>query len=129
MAAEGQAPTAGEYIVHHLAHLQNKKPEGPFDLSVFNYDSLFFSILLGIVTCWILWAAARKATSGVPGRFQAAVELLVEMVENQAKGIVNSAESRKMVAPLALTGFCPLYTSEASDDPTRGQLRGRRADY
>ncbi len=115
MAAEGQAPTAGEYIVHHLAHLQNKKPEGPFDLSVFNYDSLFFSILLGIVTCWILWAAARKATSGVPGRFQAAVELLVEMVENQAKGIVHSAESRKMVSPLALTVFVWIFLLNAMD--------------
>jgi len=115
MAAEGQAPTAGEYIVHHLAHLQNKKPEGPFDLSVFNYDSLFFSILLGIVTCWILWAAARKATSGVPGRFQAAVELLVEMVENQAKGIVHSAESRKLVSPLALTVFVWIFLLNAMD--------------
>lgn len=115
MAAEGQAPTAGQYIVHHLAHLQNKKPEGPFDLSVFNYDSLFFSILLGIVTCWILWAAARKATSGVPGRFQAAVELLVEMVENQAKGIVHSAESRKLVSPLALTVFVWIFLLNAMD--------------
>ncbi|MBM3390018.1 MAG: F0F1 ATP synthase subunit A [Betaproteobacteria bacterium] len=115
MAAEGQAPTAGEYIVHHLAHLQNKKPEGPFDLSVFNFDSLFFSILLGIVTCWILWAAASKATSGVPGRFQAAVELLVEMVENQAKGIVHSAESRKMVSPLALTVFIWIFLLNAMD--------------
>jgi len=115
MAAEGQAPTAGEYIVHHLAHLQNKKPEGPFDLSVFNYDSLFFSILLGIVTCWILWAAARKATSGVPGRFQAAVELLVEMVENQAKGIVHSAESRRLVSPLALTVFVWIFLLNAMD--------------
>lgn len=115
MAAEGQAPTAGEYIVHHLAHLQNKKPDGPFDLSVFNYDSLFFSILLGIVTCWILWAAARKATSGVPGRFQAAVELLVEMVENQAKGIVHSAESRKLVSPLALTVFVWIFLLNAMD--------------
>jgi len=115
MAAEGQAPTAGEYIVHHLAHLQNKKPEGPFDLSVFNYDSLFFSILIGIVTCWILWAAARKATSGVPGRFQAAVELLVEMVENQAKGIVHNAESRKLVSPLALTVFVWIFLLNAMD--------------
>lgn len=115
MAAEGQAPTAGEYIVHHLGHLQNKKPDGPLDLSVFNYDSISFSVLLGIVTCWLLWAAARKATSGVPGRFQAAVEILVEMVENQAKGIVHNAESRKLVSPLALTVFVWIFLLNAMD--------------
>ena len=115
MAAEGQAPTAGEYIVHHLAHLQNQKPSGPFDLSVFNYDSLFFSILMGLVTILVLRAAAAKATSGVPGRFQAAVEILVEMVENQAKGIVHSAESRRLVSPLALTVFIWIFLLNALD--------------
>jgi len=109
MAAENLAgehgPTAGEYIVHHLTHLQNHKAGNVVDFSVFNFDSLFFSIALGILTCWFLWAAARKATSGVPGRFQAAVEILVEMVEAQAKGIVHNAQSRKFVAPLALTVF------------------------
>jgi len=115
MATEGQAQSAGEYIVHHLGHLQNKKPDGPLDLSVFNYDSIFFSVLLGIVTCWLLWAAARKATSGVPGRFQAAVEILVEMVENQAKGIVHNAESRKLVSPLALTVFVWIFLLNAMD--------------
>jgi hypothetical protein len=44
----------------------------------------------------------RQATSGVPGRFQAAVEILVEMVENEAKGIVHNAQSRKLVAPAGL---------------------------
>ncbi|HKX93398.1 MAG TPA: F0F1 ATP synthase subunit A, partial [Methylibium sp.] len=97
MAAEGHAPTAGEYIVHHLQHLQNAKPNGPFDLSVFNFDSIFYAVTLGILGCWLLWRAARKATSGAPGRFQAAVEILVEMVDSQAKGIVHSAESRKFV--------------------------------
>jgi F-type H+-transporting ATPase subunit a len=48
MAAE-HGPTAGEYIIHHLTHLQNKKPSGVVDFSVFNLDSLFFSIVLGVV--------------------------------------------------------------------------------
>jgi len=115
MAAEGHAPTAGEYIVHHLTHLQNKKPEGPFDLSVFNFDSIFFAVMLGALGCFVLWRAARKATSGVPGRFQAAVEILFEMVDSQAKGIVHNAESRKFVVPLALTVFVWIFLMNAMD--------------
>jgi F-type H+-transporting ATPase subunit a len=99
------AASAGEYIVHHLGHLQNAKPKGLVDFSVWNFDSMFFAASLGLLGCWLLWRAARSATSGVPGRFQAAVEILVEMVENQAKGIVHNERSRKLVAPLALTVF------------------------
>ena len=84
MAAEAHAPTAGEYIVHHLTHLQTAKPKGLVDLSVLNFDSIVFSVLIGMLGCFLLWKAARTATSGVPGRFQAAVEILFEMVESQA---------------------------------------------
>jgi F-type H+-transporting ATPase subunit a len=115
MAAEGQAPTAGEYIVHHLQHLQNKKQAAIVDFSVFNLDSIFYAVALGVVGCWLLWLAARKATSGVPGRFQAAVEILVEMVDTQAKGIVHNAQSRKLVAPLALTVFVWIFLMNAMD--------------
>ena len=115
MAAEGHAPTAGEYIVHHLQHLQNKKQASIVDFSVFNLDSIFFAVALGVVACWLLWLAARKATSGVPGRFQAAVEILVEMVDAQAKGIVHNARSRKLVAPLALTVFVWIFLMNAMD--------------
>jgi F-type H+-transporting ATPase subunit a len=119
MAAENAAghggQTAGEYIVHHLTHWRNKELVGPFDLSVINIDSTIFSILLGVVGCFFLWKAARKATSGVPGRFQAAVEILVEMVDAQAKGIVHNAESRKLVAPLALTVFVWIFLLNAMD--------------
>lgn len=130
MAAEGRAPTAGEYIVHHLTHLQNHKPSGPFDMTVLNYDSLFYSILLGVLGCFLLWKAARKATSGVPGRFQAAVEILVEMVDSQAKGIVHNAQSRKLVAPLALVVFVWIFLMNAMDLlpvdllPVVGELMG-----
>ncbi len=114
MAAE-HGPTAGEYIVHHLTHLQNQKPKGVLDFSVFNLDSIFWSITLGVLGCWLLWLAARKVTSGVPGRFQAAVEVLVDMVDSQAKGIVHSAESRKLVSPLALTVFVWIFLLNAMD--------------
>ena len=115
MAAEGKALTAGEYIVHHLQHLQNKKQSAVVDFSVYNLDSIFWATLLGVVACYFLWRAASKATSGVPGRFQAAVEMLVEMVDSQAKGIVHNAQSRKLVAPLALTVFVWIFLMNAMD--------------
>jgi F-type H+-transporting ATPase subunit a len=113
--AAANAPSAGEYIIHHLSHLSNHKPKGLVDFSVINFDSVFFAVTLGMLGCWLLWLAARKATPGVPGRFQAAVEILVEMVDAQAKGIVHSAQSRKFVAPLALTVFVWIFLMNAMD--------------
>jgi F-type H+-transporting ATPase subunit a len=119
MAAEAhaaeQGPTAGEYIVHHLTHLRNKEMTGPVDFSVVAWDSMFFAIVTGVIGCFFLWRAARKATSGVPGRFQAAVEILFEMVDAQAKGIVHNANSRKLVAPLALSVFVWIFLMNAMD--------------
>jgi F-type H+-transporting ATPase subunit a len=114
MSAE-HAPNAGEYIVHHLTHLQNKEMTGIIDFSVYNLDSIFWSVLLGVVGCFFLWRAAKAATSGAPGRFQAAVEILVEMVDTQAKGIIHNAESRKLIAPLALTVFVWIFLMNAMD--------------
>ena len=105
MAAEATAPSSSDYIVHHLTHWQNKPQTEIVDFSVFNIDSIIISLVLGVLGCFFLWQAARKATSGVPGRFQAAVEILIEMVDAQAKSIVHNAASRKLVAPLALVVF------------------------
>ena len=115
MAADAQAPTASEYIVHHLTHWQNKPQTEVVDFTVFNIDSLFFSVLMGLLGSFLLWRGARRATSGVPGRFQAAVEVLLEMVDGQAKSIVHNATSRKMVAPLALTVFVWIFLLNAMD--------------
>ncbi|MEO7152063.1 MAG: F0F1 ATP synthase subunit A, partial [Burkholderiaceae bacterium] len=70
MAAEGSAhaPTAGEYIIHHLQHLQSGKQTAVVDFSVINLDSVFFTVVIGVFGCWLLWRAARKATAGTPGR-------------------------------------------------------------
>jgi F-type H+-transporting ATPase subunit a len=118
---QGHGPSAGEYIQHHLHHLQknfnfeNVEQHSIVDFSLFNFDSMLFSVVLGFVGCLTLWLAARKATSGVPGRFQAAVELMVEMVENQAKGVIHNAQSRKLISPLALTVFVWIFLMDAMD--------------
>ena len=73
--AGSHGPKAGEYIQHHLHHLQknfsfeNVEQTSLVDFSLFNLDSLVTSIILGVLGCFLLWRAARKATSGVPGRF------------------------------------------------------------
>jgi len=105
MAAEEQAPTSGEYIHHHLTHLSNIETASPVDFHVIHWDSVLFSSLLGLVFLVIGMMVARRVTSGVPGRLQAAMEFMIEMVDNQAKAIVHNATSRKMVAPMALTVF------------------------
>ncbi|MBP7452191.1 MAG: F0F1 ATP synthase subunit A [Ottowia sp.] len=123
MAAETteQAQTAGQYIQHHLHHLQkdfgfNSVTQNKIiDFGIFNLDSVFWSVLLGALGCFLLWRAASKATSGVPGRFQAAVEILSEMVENQAKGVIHNEKSRKLVSPLALTVFVWIFLMNAMD--------------
>ena len=115
MAAEEAAQTPGEYIIHHLTHFGTGKPKGLVDFSIINFDSVVISAALGALGCFILWLAARKATSGVPGRFQGAIEFLFELVDNEAKGIVHNAESRKLVAPLALTVFVWIFMLNAMD--------------
>ena len=111
----GQELTAGEYIRHHLGHLQTSKQTSVADFTVLNLESAFWAVAMGVLGCWLMWLGARNATSGVPGRFQAAVEILVEMVDAQAKSIVHSAESRKFVAPLALTVFVWIFLMNAMD--------------
>jgi F-type H+-transporting ATPase subunit a len=111
----GSAPTAGEYIVHHLGHFTNTgKPQSAIiDFSVINLDTLFWSVSLGLLTIFVLWLAARKATSGVPGRFQGLVEMVVELVEDQSKSIVHG--NRAFIAPLALTVFVWIVFMNAMD--------------
>ncbi len=111
------APTAGEYIVHHLTqwNTSGHAQKNVIDFSIINIDTMIFSILIGALGLFVMWRVARSVTSGVPGRLQAAVEIVLEMVNDQAKGIVHSAESRKFVGPLALTVFVWIFLMNAMD--------------
>lgn len=102
--ATSESPSGSEYISHHLRHMSSALQHGLFDASNFHLDSLFFSLLTGLLVVLGLWLIARRATAGVPGRLQAAVEFLVEQVDEQAKALVPG--DRRYAAPLALTVFC-----------------------
>jgi len=111
MAAE--QPTANEYILHHLTYLTNKAPKGILDLSVVHWDSVLISLALGLVFVGAFYAAARTATSGVPGKFQNFVEMLVEFVDNQVKDSFHG--TNKLLAPLGLTIFCWVFLFNIMD--------------
>ena len=109
----GQTPTATEYILHHLTFLRNKDVRGILDFSAINLDSVFFSVLLAVLFGGFFYAAARRATAGVPTPFQNFVEWVVELVDAQVNDIFH-AKSR-LIGPLALTIFCWVFLFNALD--------------
>jgi F-type H+-transporting ATPase subunit a len=115
MANEGgEAPeTLSGYISHHLHHLSNHEPGGLVDFSVVHLDTIFFALLCALIVLIPLRIAAVRATSGVPGKFQLAVELLIDWVNDQAKTLVHG--KLDYIAPLALTIFMWVTMMNAID--------------
>ena len=93
------AQTPNEYISHHLVNLQYG--EGFW---TYNVDSIFFSVTLGLLFVVSFFLAARKATAGVPGKFQLFVEVLIDFIDTQVRDSFHGTS--KLIAPLALTIFC-----------------------
>jgi F-type H+-transporting ATPase subunit a len=113
MSAAEHAAIAGpanstEYITHHLTHFT--VGEGFW---TWNVDTIFMSVLLGLVTIALFYSASRKATSGVPGKWQAFVEMVVEFVDNSVKEVFHL--DRRFLAPLALTIFVWVFLMNAMD--------------
>ena len=113
MSAAEHAAAAGpanstEYITHHLTHLS--VGEGFWTVHV---DSMVMSVLMGLLALGLFWAAARKATAGVPGRGQAFVEMVVEFVDTQVKEVFHL--DRRFLAPVALTIFVWVFFMNAMD--------------
>ena len=123
MAAEGGhgAQTSGEYISHHLQNLQVCKVEtGEWvwnqcagNPMAINVDSMFWSLLLGIVFVWLFWGAARKSTAGKPTKGQAFVEMIVEFVDSAVKDTFQGKS--RLIAPLGLTIFVWVFLMNLMD--------------
>jgi F-type H+-transporting ATPase subunit a len=107
MAAAENGGGATEYILHHQTFLSNKAPHGIVDFTVINYDTVFFSVALALLFFGFLWFVGRNATSGVPGRLQNFVEMIVSFVATQVSDTFHGTS--RLIAPLALTIFCWVF--------------------
>jgi F-type H+-transporting ATPase subunit a len=122
MAAEGgQTQTSGEYITHHLQNLQVCKDEAGAwvwnecsgNMMAINVDSMFWSVFLGLTFCFLFWRVARKSSTEKPTKFQAAIEIVVEMVDSPVKD--TSHGKSRLIAPLALTVFVWVFLMNLMD--------------
>ena len=110
MAAESELnPTS--YIQHHLTFLTKSSESGGF--WAVNVDTVVTSVILGVLAFGFLWLVTRKATTGVPTKTQAFVEIVLDFVNEQVKGIFHG--ELKTVAPLALTVFVWVLFMNAMD--------------
>jgi len=123
MASEGEhgARTSGEYITHHLQNLQvcqddtgawvwNQCAGNPMAINV---DSMFWSLFLGVVFVGLFRSAAKKASSGEPGKLQAFVEIVIEFIDTSVKDTFHGTS--KVLAPLALTVFVWVFLMNLMD--------------
>ncbi|RLV60841.1 F0F1 ATP synthase subunit A [Parashewanella curva] len=108
MAASGEALTPQGYIQHHLTNLT--AGEG---IWTWHVDSLFFSVGLGVLFLWVFRSVAKKATTGVPGKLQCFVEMIVEFVDNSVKETFHGKNA--LIAPLALTIFVWIFLMNFMD--------------
>jgi len=109
-AAEPLTPT--EYISHHLTFWA--KPIGNGSFWTLHVDSLVMALLMGVLGIGFFWWIARGATSGVPTKRQAFIELAVEFIDDQVKGVFHG-DRHKFIAPVALTVFVWVLLMNATD--------------
>ena len=122
MASEGgHGPqTSGDYIQHHLQNLQVCKVDDEWvwnhcagNPMAINVDSMFWSVLLGVVFIWMFRSAAKKSSSGKPGKFQAFVEIIVDFIDGSVKDTYHGKSN--LIAPLALTIFVWVFLMNLMD--------------
>lgn len=107
MAVSIDVSPQSAYIQHHLVHFNNLGYKQPniVQFDVINYDSIFWSLSMGLLTIFLLWLSSKKATSDVPNRGQALLEIIIELVEDQAKSIIPNKNTLNFIVPLSLTVF------------------------
>lgn len=109
-------PDAAEFVQHHLQHLMlnlNTLKIGDNGFWTLNLDSLGVSIVLGLLFLGIFRTVAKHVTSGIPGKLQNFVEILVEFVDTTVKESFHGRSN--LIAPLALTIFIWVFLMNFMD--------------
>lgn len=120
------AQDSGEYIRHHLTNLvYGQHPDGSWGfahsseeveamgfLSI-NVDSMLWSTLLGLVFVGLFYRAARRATAGVPGGLQNAVEMVIDFIDDTTRTIFSHRND--LIAPMAMTIFVWVFLMNLMD--------------
>ncbi len=114
------ASTSGDYIAHHLQNLQVCSVDGEWVWNhcagnplALNVDSMFFSVILGLLFVLIFRGAAKKASSGKPGKMQAFVEIIIDFIDSSVKDTFHGKS--RLIAPLALTIFVWVFLMNLMD--------------
>ncbi len=126
MAGDSKTVTSGEYIQHHLQNLTfGQHPDGSWGFAhsaaeaaemgfwAIHVDTLFWSLLLGTVFFLLFRNVAKKANSGVPSRFQSAIEFIIEFVDTSVRDSFHGTS--RLIAPLALTLFVWIFFMNLMD--------------
>jgi len=122
MAEAGHGPqTSSDYIIHHLQNLQVCKDEAgewvwnqcAGNMGAINVDSMFWSILLGLVFVISFRGVAKKTSAEKPGRFQAFVEIVIDFVDSSVKDTFQGKS--RLIAPLGLTIFVWVFLMNLMD--------------
>ncbi len=111
--AAGTELTPTSYIQHHLTFLAKPFGGDGGGFWTVHVDTLVMTLICGVLAFGFMWWVTRNATSGVPSKTQAFVELCLEFVNNQVKSIYHG--DSKLVAPLALTTFVLVVLLNAMD--------------
>lgn len=118
--------TSSEYIRHHLTNLTfGQQPDGSWGFAhsaaeaaemgfwAIHVDTMFFSIVTGVLFVGLFKLAANRATSGQPGRLQNFVESIVEFVDSQVRDSFHGHSP--VIAPLGLTIFVWIFLMNLLD--------------